>query len=158
MEVVHPQLWIFDFDSSLWSCVQAADSGVGERGGRAEGGRGARGPGPPAVFGHTATRASHQHIVVVGGAMVGTALNSEVRQVLQERVSIDGGHVSLPWLLSSLPPYYHFTPVALFLDREGPLFSCGPWSVSIGVYSTIGVLPLFQTHLTSSSLRFVALE
>lgn len=73
MEVVHPQLWIFDFDARSWSCVEAGDGG----GGGSEGG--GAGPAPPAVFDHTATRVGNKHIVVIGGAMVGTALNSKVR-------------------------------------------------------------------------------
>ncbi|CAM9962159.1 unnamed protein product [Scytosiphon promiscuus] len=36
------------------------------------------GPGPPAVFDHTATLVGGKHIIVVGGVMVGRSLNSEV--------------------------------------------------------------------------------
>lgn len=72
MEVVYPQLWIFDFDARSWSCVEAGDGSGSRTGG------GGVGAGPPAVFDHTATRVGNQHIVVIGGAMVGTALNSEV--------------------------------------------------------------------------------
>ncbi|CAM9491439.1 unnamed protein product, partial [Sphacelaria rigidula] len=72
MEVVHPQLWIFDFNARSWSCVEAREGGKGRSG--SKGG----GPGPPAVFDHTATLVGRKHIFVVGGAMVGTALNSEV--------------------------------------------------------------------------------
>lgn len=39
---------------------------------------GTAGSGPPAVFDHTATLAGGKHIVVVGGVMVGTALNNQV--------------------------------------------------------------------------------
>lgn len=85
MEVVYPQLWIFDFDRSSWTCVEAA-GGPGAAGGAAAGaakpkgggGAAAGGPGPPSVFDHTATLAGGKHIVVIGGVMVGKALNSEV--------------------------------------------------------------------------------
>lgn len=80
MEVVHPQLWIFDFDTSSWSCVEAREGGGGRRGkasGTGGSANGGGGPDPPAVFDHTATRVGHGHIVVIGGAMVGTALNSK---------------------------------------------------------------------------------
>ena len=71
IEVVHPQLWIFDFDLSSWICVDA------ESGGRCPG------PAPPAVFDHTATLVGKEHIVVVGGVMVGRALNSQASRLLE---------------------------------------------------------------------------
>lgn len=80
MEVVHPQLWIFDFDTKSWSCVEAKE-GRGRRGkkpGSAGDSCGGAGPGPPAVFDHTATLLGEDHIMVVGGVMVGTALNTDV--------------------------------------------------------------------------------
>lgn len=83
MEVVYPQLWIFDFDRSSWTCVEAAagpGAASGAAGGAAKpkGGGAAACPGPPAVFDHTATLAGGKHIVVIGGVMVGKALNSQV--------------------------------------------------------------------------------
>lgn len=97
MEVVYPQLWIFNFDRSDWTCVEAAGGkGGGGAGGKTKGsqaasgtaggsgnGGAAAGPGPPGVFDHTATLAGGKHIVVIGGIMVGRALNSEAREVLQ---------------------------------------------------------------------------
>lgn len=91
MEVVYPQLWIFNFDRSNWTCVEAAGGKGGAGGGPktkggsaasgagGSGGGSAAGPGPPAVFDHTATLAGGKHIVVIGGVMVGRALNSQVR-------------------------------------------------------------------------------
>lgn len=82
MEVVYPQLWIFDFNRRTWTCVEAAGGGGASGGGKSEGNNNssaAAGPGPPAVFDHTATLAGGTHIVVIGGVMVGRALNSEVR-------------------------------------------------------------------------------
>jgi len=88
MEVVYPQLWIFDFDSSTWSCIGAAGgakpAGKNQSSGSSGVGRGgvssSEGAGPPAVFDHTATLAGRAHIIVIGGVMVGRALNSEVSQ------------------------------------------------------------------------------
>lgn len=91
MEVVYPQLWIFDFDCCTWTCVEAGEGGKkrgngnGNGGGSGSGGNGGggskslAGPGPPAVFDHTATLSGGKHIVVIGGVMVGTALNSQAR-------------------------------------------------------------------------------
>lgn len=100
MEVVYPQLWIFDFNRSAWTCVEAAGVGKGaggggkskgngilaaggDGGGGSSGGgggsRSASGLGPPAVFDHTATLVGGKHIVVIGGVMVGRGLNSKVR-------------------------------------------------------------------------------
>lgn len=100
MEVVYPQLWIFNFDRRDWTCVEAASGKSGAGGGIkskgshaasgvAAGGSGggsqaavaAGGPGPPAVFDHTATLAGGKHIVVIGGIMVGRALNSQARKM-----------------------------------------------------------------------------
>lgn len=83
MEVIYPQLWIFDFILGSWTCVEAGEGGGGgKRGGNANGGSLGIGagpsPGPPAVFDHTATLVGGKRIIVVGGAMVGTALNKEV--------------------------------------------------------------------------------
>ncbi|CAM9486863.1 unnamed protein product, partial [Ectocarpus sp. 12 AP-2014] len=81
MEVVYPQLWIFDFNRRTWTCVEAAGGGGASGGGRSKGNNNssaAAGPGPPAVFDHTATLAGGTHIVVIGGVMVGRALNSQV--------------------------------------------------------------------------------
>ncbi|CAM9261332.1 unnamed protein product [Ectocarpus fasciculatus] len=81
MEVVYPQLWIFDFNRRTWTCVEAAGGGGSSAGGKSKGNNNssaAAGPGPPAVFDHTATLAGGTHIVVIGGVMVGRALNSEV--------------------------------------------------------------------------------
>ncbi|CAM9947200.1 unnamed protein product, partial [Ectocarpus sp. 8 AP-2014] len=81
MEVVYPQLWIFDFNRRTWTCVEAAGGGGASGGGRSKGNNtssAAAGPGPPAVFDHTATLAGGTHIVVIGGVMVGRALNSQV--------------------------------------------------------------------------------
>lgn len=81
LEVVHPQLWIFDFDASTWTCAEPVEGG-GRRGNPSSGTRGGSGggagPGAPAVFDHTATLAAGKHIVVVGGVMVGTTLNKQV--------------------------------------------------------------------------------
>ncbi|CAM9309654.1 unnamed protein product, partial [Hapterophycus canaliculatus] len=103
MEVVYPQLWIFNFNRCAWICVEAAgvgrgvgrggisktdgtvaaggDGGGGNGGGGGGGGggdnRNASGPGPPAVFDHTATLVGGSHIIVIGGVMVGRGLNSE---------------------------------------------------------------------------------
>lgn len=90
MEVVYPQLWIFDFDCCTWTCVEPVEGGKkrgnatsnGNPGGGGSGGGGNKsiaGPGPPAVFDHTATLSGGKHIIVIGGVMVGTALNSQVR-------------------------------------------------------------------------------
>lgn len=82
MEVVYPQLWIFDFDCCTWTCVEAGEGGK-KRGNASSGGGGGLGskslpgPGPPAVFDHTATLSAGNNIVVIGGVMVGTALNSQ---------------------------------------------------------------------------------
>lgn len=97
MEVVYPQLWIFDFDCCTWTCVEAGEgmkkrgnasgnssgssgSGSGGDGGGvgSGGSKSPAGPGPPAVFDHTATLSGGDHIIVIGGVMVGTALNSKV--------------------------------------------------------------------------------
>lgn len=101
--MVHPQLWIFDFDTGSWSCVEADDGGKGNgwkgtgdgRGGDRGGSGGDRrgGPGPPAVFDHTATLVGSDHIMVVGGVMVGAALNSSVSLVAPETA----GSWSFPW-------------------------------------------------------------
>lgn len=99
MEVVYPQLWIFNFNSSDWTCVEAAGGkGGAGAGGKAKGsnsasgaaggsvgGNVAAGPGPPAVFDHTATLAGGKHIVVIGGIMVGRALNSQARKGQKSR-------------------------------------------------------------------------
>lgn len=95
MEVVYPQLWIFDFNCSAWTCVEAAGVGRGVGGGAkskgggtiAAGGDGGAsgsvsGPSPPAVFDHTATLVGGKHIIVIGGVMVGRDLNSEVREMM----------------------------------------------------------------------------
>lgn len=82
MEVVYPQLWIFDFNRRTWTCVEAAGGGGASGGGKSKGNNNssaAAGPDPPAVFDHTATLAGGTHIVVIGGVMVGRALNSQVR-------------------------------------------------------------------------------
>lgn len=84
MEVVYPQLWIFDFDCCTWTCVEAGEGGKKRRNasGSSGGGGGSKslpGPGPPAVFDHTATLTGGNSIVVIGGVMVGTALNSQAR-------------------------------------------------------------------------------
>lgn len=89
MEVVYPQLWIFDFDRSSWTCVEApggagaASGAAGGTTGKARGSGTAAEPGPPAVFDHTATLAGGKHIVVIGGVMVGKALNSEVTTYIE---------------------------------------------------------------------------
>ena len=95
MEVVYPQVWIFDFDCCTWTCVGAGEggekrgnassssgsggSGSGGGGGGGGGSKSVNGPGPPAVFDHTATLCGGKHIIVIGGVMVGTALNNQVR-------------------------------------------------------------------------------
>lgn len=99
MEVVHPQLWIFDFDRRSWSCVEpgkgggkrgntstnSGGGGGGCGGGNGGGSGGGACPGPPAVFDHTATLIGNEHIVVVGGVKVGTALNGEAS--VQQEIS-----------------------------------------------------------------------
>lgn len=68
IEVVYPQLWIFDFDVGSWTCVGTGSNDDG--------------PGAPAVFDHTATLVgNNEHIVVVGGITVGRALNSQASQL-----------------------------------------------------------------------------
>ncbi|CAM9425677.1 unnamed protein product, partial [Choristocarpus tenellus] len=64
MEVVHTQLWIFNFDSETWTCVADGKEG--------------NGPPPPGVFDHSTTMVGKDVLVVVGGVMVGRACNSEV--------------------------------------------------------------------------------
>lgn len=69
IEVVYPQLWIFDFDIGSWTCLGTGSNGDGGK---------CAGPGAPAVFDHTATLVgNNEHIVVVGGITVGQAVNSQ---------------------------------------------------------------------------------
>ncbi|CAN0114119.1 unnamed protein product [Pylaiella littoralis] len=121
MEVVYPQLWIFNFDRSDWTCVEAAGGkGGGGAGGKTKGsqaasgtaggsgnGGAAAGPGPPGVFDHTATLAGGKHIVVIGGIMVGRALNSEAREVYMLALDTLQWSTVNPHPLGFAPPSLH---------------------------------------------------